>query len=242
MKKRVLAIGHSHLGALEFFLRSKQEFSEFELEIVQLLSSEYADIEQDSDGRTARTLRQKDENCDLVVLAISGNEHQMMGLVNHPRPFDFVLPERPDLPLQKDREIVPFELIRDTLESWMKPDLFRKMSELLTRPMFQLEPPPPVLDEEHIRNHAGIFREKIDKFGVNHPAIRFKLWRVSSNLIASYCAKFGIEFLPVPAEAVGPEGFLHYMALCPDPTHANGWYGALVVHQLRELLDRRKNA
>jgi len=241
LKKKALVVGHSHLGALEFFSRSKDCSLEFDLDFVQLLAKEF---DPGSNARAADelafVLRKKAASADLCVLSISGNEHQMMGLVNHPRPFDFVLPERPEIPLLAGREVVPFEIIEDALRSWMREDLFEELSRIITIPAVQLESPPPILDHDHITRYSGIFKDKIETLGINHPMVRYKLWRTSCRITKSFCEKFSIRYVEAPPEAIGPEGFLHYKALSPDPTHANAWYGGLVVNQIRQLLNQDK--
>jgi hypothetical protein len=240
LNKRVLAVGHSHLGALEFFASLNNPMHDFQIEFMQLLSEEFAySTGPDAEVRLIQTLRKKAAQCDLAILCISGNEHQMIGLINHPRAFDFVSPLEPDLPLLVNREIVPGDIIRDALASMIRGDLFRTIAENLSIPKYQLEPPPPILDHAHITTYAGVFKEKIAELGINDPGVRLKLWRLCSHLTRSVCERHSIGYVPAPIAAVGPEGYLHCDALSPDPTHANAWYGGLIMSQIEELFVRR---
>src|SRR2546430_12243633 len=58
----------------------------------------------------------KSEGCDLIFSCIGGNDHNVFGLVEHPQPFDFVLEERPELPLCLGRECIPTQIVSAALE------------------------------------------------------------------------------------------------------------------------------
>jgi hypothetical protein len=176
-----------------------------------------------------------------VFSAIGGACHHTLGLLVHPRPFDFVLPSAPDLPLE-DVGIVPFDGVRAALAGLMEPYL--KMMEQLVRAapcrVFHLEPPPVYGDERRMAPDLPalpIYKEypsaHRDRVRVSPRHLRYKLWRLHSEVLAEFCRVHGIEFVPHPPMAADVHGFLdepYYL----DPMHANHAYGDLVLRQMEE--------
>lgn len=227
--RAILAIGQSHLAAhirgyqsarrtdwprIRFLLLSRQEFRP-PLENGKL---------------NARILEALQEGAaDYVFCAVAGNEHNALGLVNHPRRFDFVLPEAPTLPLQADAEILPSGVVL----AWLKQRLerlslpfMRQLREAVRVPIWALEPPPPIPSEGHIERYAEpVFRARIEKLGIAPAVFRFKVWRLQSALLRGFCEQLGIGFIDVPAETQDPHGMLAEPFWWRDATHANGEFG-----------------
>jgi hypothetical protein len=178
---------------------------------------------------------------DLHVSLVGGNDHNIFGLLNHPRPFDFVLPEDPTLPLERDREILPAGLVVRELTARMA-DRFRELRAyrraVPERPLAHIESPPPVPSEAHIRRYPGVFAALIDKQGVSPAVLRFKLWRLHSMICRQLCSELDIHFVPVPPEMRDERGMLIEAAWNPDPTHGNQLYGEHVLAQLAALTQR----
>jgi hypothetical protein len=61
---------------------------------------------------TAKRLREPGP----VFSFVGGIAHLSLAIWKHPQPFDFVLPEAPDLPLEPDAELVPSDAMRTVLE------------------------------------------------------------------------------------------------------------------------------
>jgi hypothetical protein len=180
---------------------------------------------------------------DVVVLAIGGTAHCVFGLLEQPQPFDFVLDG--DTPPAAGRDCVPLALVRESLAAtslYTHQRLLRQhLVALLARPLAQLESPAPPADSAHIHRHPGKYRDLIDERGVAPPALRHKLWRLHSAMVADECRALGIGYVPVPPCTLDAAGFLAPQALAQDPTHANAWYGRAVVEQLLRRHARQRD-
>ncbi len=62
------------------------------------------------------------------------------------------------------------------------------------------------------------------------------------DLLCSHASKNGVQFLPVPHEAVDSDGFLRTECSDPDVTHASTEYGALVWSALSAHLKEEVSA
>jgi hypothetical protein len=172
-----------------------------------------------------------------VFSAVGGSVHSMMGMVRHPRPFDFVLPSRPDLPMVDGAEIVPFAAIRgamaDAVEEYLQ--IMRLVVALATGPVFHLEPPPPLADGDRVEADVPwMFFPDLTR-EVAPAGLRYKCWRLHSELVAAFCAEHGVTLIPAPQEAMDSHGYLkpeHYL----DAMHVEASYGALVLAQMKRAL------
>ena len=63
--------------------------------------------------------------------------------------------------------------------------------------------------------------------------LRYKIWRLHSDIVALVCAENGIDYLTHPPQAVDDEGFLR-PEFSRDGIHANEAYGALQLRQMQE--------
>jgi hypothetical protein len=171
-----------------------------------------------------------------VFSLVGGAVHQDVGLMRHPRPFDFVWPERPELPLIEGAEIIPFSALHAAMAVRTRPylEIMSAVREAVAGRMFHLESPPTYAEEELPADDPG-FYDYFGKDAAFSPAwLRFKLWRVHSAIVAAHCATEGITFVPHPAEAVTEAGFLR-AEFHGTPAHANKVYGRLLVAQMRDL-------
>lgn len=170
------------------------------------------------------------------VAALGGNAHIVLGLTRNPRPFDFVLPERPDLPLEPGAELTPYAMFCAALKTammsyvWQMVALRQAVGEFIC-----LETPPPSGDDAYVVAHLGGYAP--DPSNIVSRAMRYKIWRAHSALLAEFCAGIGARFLAVPPEAQDAEGFLRPECHGNDATHANAFYGELVSRQIERALD-----
>jgi cephalosporin hydroxylase/GT2 family glycosyltransferase len=173
-----------------------------------------------------------------VFSLIGGAVHQDVGLVLHPRPFDFVWPGDPDLPLAAGAEIVPFDAVHAALfeRTQHYRDIMDAVRAATDGPVFHLESPPTYEAEELPQDDPGFFHMFGQDAQFSPAWFRFKLWRAHSAIIADHCAESGITFLPHPPEAVDARGFLR-AAFHGTPAHANAAYGALLLRQMRHAAD-----
>ena len=168
-----------------------------------------------------------------VVSMVGGNVHNFLGLMRAPIPFDFVLPEAPDLPLEAGARIIPYSAMQACLEELMRDDratlaaLRRQFSGVL----LHLESPPPPRDDAYVVQWLGTFRDFNDTGEIVSATLRYKLWRLHSTIVKRFCHDLGIILAEAPLETRDAEGFLARQAY-QDATHANAWYGSRLVGQL----------
>jgi len=225
-----VCIGHSHAQALAL----AAALNGVALDTINFWLSGEPWLRDEAETRLRPDLAQRIAQGRLVLSVLGGSAHTVLGQVEHPRPFDFVLPSEPDLPVDARRELVPAEAVRAKLTE-MAMEFLQNLPVLLryaTGPVIQMEPPPPVADADRIAPHVpwGFFPGQPRVIAPKW--LRYKLWRMHSEVIATVCARHGIGYSRVPAGARDAEGFLdpHYDA---DGSHANGSYGALVLDALR---------
>ena len=181
-----------------------------------------------------------------VFSFIGGAVHQDIGLVVHPLPFDFVWPERPDLPLTPGADIIPFDALHAAMLEQTRHfrDIMSAVRAAVDGPVFQMESPPTFEHEALPQNDPGFYYLFGADAAFSPPWLRYKLWRVHSGIIAAHCQTIGIEFISCPAETVDARGFLQE-AYHGTPAHANVAYGALILQQMQKAAvgyDAQKNA
>jgi hypothetical protein len=110
--------------------------------------------------------------------------------------------------------------------------LLRQQIEL---PMYQIESPPPIPDNQFLTEQQSPFSGKIKEFGVAPAAFRMKLWLLQAELINEKCAELRIGYLRRPQKAVDAQGFMLRPGWRADGVHTNAWYGELVLEQLDQL-------
>jgi hypothetical protein len=176
----------------------------------------------------------------FLYASVSGNEYLYVGHTEHPRRFDFCLPERPDLPIRSGVEIIAPSLMRTTLERSMENALaiMSALREATDIPMVFIQSPPPVFSNEHIRNNPGPFTEAIQENGVTPPSLRMKLWLLQSSIYRQRCEDLGCRYLEVPEQTVDDSGFLQQPGSWADSVHANPWYGEIVLKRIESEFHR----
>lgn len=180
-------------------------------------------------------------NARTIFLSIRGNHHSILGLVNHPVPFDFILKDNPNLPLNDNAYIIPYVQVYEVMYNMIKDKVLfpiKLFSKIIKNDIYYLESPPPNPSDEHIKKYPEIFKDKIEKYGVSPKTLRFKLWRLHSSIIKMTCNECGIHFISVPEDSIDGEGFLKEKYWVEDPTHANAQYGKLVIDQIKSISDK----
>ncbi len=178
-----------------------------------------------------------------VFSMVGGAVHQDVGLMQHPRPFDFVWPESPDLPLTPGAEIIPFAALHAAMLARTQYflDVTSAVQDAADGPVLHIESPPTYWAEALPDNDPGFYLY----FGANPvfspPWLRWKLWRVHSAIVASHAAARGIGFIPHPPCSLDAEGFLAE-AFHGTAAHANAAYGALVLGQMQAAMAEHRLA
>jgi hypothetical protein len=172
----------------------------------------------------------------FIASMIGGNSHNVLGLIRSDTPFDFVLPESPDLPLEAGARIVPHGALKACLEGWLH--YHRSTLDALRRQypgrVLHLESPPPPSDDAFVAASLEDFSKGNTSTDVVSAALRYKLWRLHSTIVEHTCHELGIAFVQAPLEARDHAGFLAPQAY-GNATHANAWYGSRVLFQLEAI-------
>lgn len=253
---KVVFIGHSHLRALRlaYVARTKRlaeagAHNGRPAEFVPLSAPAFAPRLDVPDGskqifnrRTVKAL--SGPSVAAIVSCIGGNAYNVFGLTNHPCPFDFVLAEDPTLALDAKAQILPCNAVRQSLKRRLANNirLLTALRAQTDRPIFHLESPPPIPSERHIRSNPGRFRDRIAECGVAPPTLRYKLWRLQSDLVREACEALDIAFVSVPRVTQDKAGMMVERGWARDATHGNSWYGARVLNTVLTTLTRADSA
>lgn len=172
---------------------------------------------------------------DLVVASVRGNYHSVIGLVRHPEPFDFVLEDDPDLPVDESLTLIPSAQMRDIMLEGIGEQMLAMLSALvdrLGRQVIAIGPPPPVQDNDYILANARMIQDgDFAQVVITPPLIRYKIWRLHALMLAEHCRAIGIRHVSPPADTLDGQGYLLPEFRDQDPTHGNAYYG-------RKLLDK----
>jgi hypothetical protein len=187
---------------------------------------------------TDQTRERIGEHAGPVFSLIGGSTHVVLGMLVHPRPWDFVLPGAEHLPLAPGTEVIPSDAVKQVMSGLMREylEITLQVREVATGALFYMEPPPPSADVErmvpHIMGHAAMIPGMRPE--IAPAAFRYKLWRLQSSLLEAHCKEHGIGFVPRPGATADEQGFL-YPDYFGDGSHGNTAYGALVLEQMRRL-------
>jgi hypothetical protein len=226
----LFCVGHSHLHCVQ----AASAEAGVPLEVVNFWEDASALENGMQDPILKASLRSRiSDHAGIVFSYIGGGAHTVIGLLSHPRRYDFVLPELPELPLDPRAEILSHAAMRASLLVHAEPyfKLMRHVKSLAAR-MVHMEPPPPGANGENIAPHVPwpLFPGMLQEVAPAH--LRYKVWRLHSAMVAEFCDVEGIFFLPHPEAAVDSGGFLldDYFH---DGIHANKMYGELLLKQMQ---------
>lgn len=181
---------------------------------------------------------------DLLVTLLRGNQFNSMGLIQHPRPFDLIVPEVSELSPNPAAEIIPLQTMRAYFERTLRTGYGKQLlrfAEACGAQVACLAPPAPKEDTDHImRNAETYFRDHgVSDFGVTPAIVRLKLWTLQQQALASFCKRHDLLFFGNPTEARDEAGYLRRQYYARDATHGNAGYGELVLQQIGTFMDRR---
>lgn len=171
----------------------------------------------------------------VFISMFGGNAHNALTLLEHPTPFDIILPEEPGRPRIPNAEVVPYRYIESFIRRLAEGYILNMtcLRNAYREPVVHIESPPPIGDNDFVLAHLEqYFLDQTRHPRVAPRELRYKLWRLHSKIIREAATAFGVDFLPAPAASVDPEGFLAREAYGSDSTHAGAAYG---LHILKEL-------
>ncbi len=231
----VLVVGHSHMDCLRKAAIERGS----DLNCLYLWLTREPVIRDDGEVRLGPNITNRLE--PEVVALVGGAAHDLLGLIRHPTPFDFVLPEQPDLPMDPDATIIPYAAAVAAVDGLIGGDE-AELAGLIAATgchVRQIESPPPSGNNSQLAPDISLIAKmwkrplEADR-PPSEPWLRYKLWRIHSTLVRQRCEAAGVEFVPVPEKALVDGAFL-----APEfyayPCHANAAYGALVLEQLGML-------
>ena len=256
---KLLGVGHSHLIAVTLAARKRRQLgvkSSTEFSAISLQNEEYQPVissggmvfTEKLDRVIEKELAKKP---DLVFSSIAGNEHAVFGLLQQEVPYDFVLCSKPDLPVSDTANSIAYSVIKEILYRRFHLGRHLEMLSLLRKKcvcLYHLEAPPPIFDVQHILAHLDTaFQNKLAKLGkedrcsrldesvVAPPYLRYKLWRLQSEIFKEACEQMEISFIPAPANTMDENGFLKQQYWSIDATHGNVAYGEEVLQVLEKI-------
>jgi hypothetical protein len=194
-------------------------------------------IRLDAAFRRALDAASSELDSPRFISCVGGNTHNALSLLRFARPFDFVLSDQPELPLDDSAEIVPEGAIAETIAMKARgsTNLLKCLALELDVRIVHVESPPPIGDDRYcIAALDTMFRKEIGDRGIAPPMLRYKMWRLHSRIFKDVCNESGLQFLPAPAGAMDENGFL-VRECYGSATHANSRYGELVIQQLETM-------
>lgn len=176
---------------------------------------------------------------DLLVSTIGGNHDAVLGLIQHPVPFDVMMPGSEPFDELPGIVMIPYAQMKAQLElavSMRDRKKLRHLRKLARCAMIHLAPPPPKEDSvmlQRMRSPGYFFRVGgIAERGVSPPSLRLKLWQIQMSVLSDVAAELGIQLLPPPLPTITPDGFLKPEYFGKDASHANSAYGEALLDQI----------
>ena len=175
---------------------------------------------------------------DVVLSMIGGNQHAVFSTIQHPQRFDFLEPDGKQV-AEEGAELIPYRALTSFFEKGIRNRDGKSLEALrqaTSARMIHIIPPPPKSDSEFIRQyHESVFaNEGITSHGVSSPALRLKFWNLQTRLLKTLCDELGIEVMMPPTVSVDHKGFLARDYYANDATHANYFYGELLLREVEQ--------
>lgn len=239
-KRRVLVFGDSHVEALQQALQERGAtrrgitIEAFYRKVPAMNGGFRGDTTLDEFKERAQELGPK----DMVVSMLRGNVHHMVGMVQHPEPYDFLLPGDDTSP-EDGKTLIPYKVLEDFFLRRLGKDtepvhFFRRRTDAC---VCHLMAPPPKEGTKHIMQGPQVFLlMHIKELGVSPAPLRQKFWQLQKRVMEQIFADYEVPLIPVPKECLSERGFLREEYSAPDATHANKEYGKLLIKQIEKLV------
>ncbi|MCA0873477.1 hypothetical protein LCL97_21815 [Seohaeicola saemankumensis] len=233
MSRKYLMVGMSHIQCLKAALREDEAA---QVEIVNLKQNKDLWSRQTAKIKTGRF---KTRDPDVVCICIGGNEHNQLGLLDHPEPIAVGSAELGLAPGADDaapRQLIPRAVMRDAMKAMMhKHDQMTAQlhADFPNARFIHLSSPPPIADGDHVLGNLGIFKDKLHS-GIGPVTLRKTLYDLQVELTREQAEALGAEFLPAAPGALTEDGFLKDGFYNNDPSHGNAAYGRLMLDRIFE--------
>lgn len=179
---------------------------------------------------------QADRACQTLFVTLRGEEYFNLAIAGVAHPFDFVLPQRPDLAPLPDRALLPLEAVQQQLDAQLARTLLTLTAVRKLCPRLQtvrLASPPPA-SSAAVAAWAAT-RDRPEQIHKVPTSVRLKLWLLAEQRSVQFATGLGMQCLPVPVETLDPMGTLR-ADLMQDGIHGNARYGALVCAQMAAIV------
>ena len=239
--------GHSHLAVLQRAwdsLSNKPDFSKHRAHFFIIDHKNIYEFFSIVDGiaepsdKLIKQINAIIEGADDVemMLSLAGNDHSIIGLAKTEHDY-LVMGAGPDTAKQQNNQILSHDLLSAVFEERLVgvKQLIPQLMVCFQVKAYMLASPPPLIDEQRIKNHPGVFAEILEQFGVNRSQNRLSLWQIQNQVMQQYANDNLIEFISNPQEIFDDDGFLSENFSGNDPTHGNDEYGILVLKNLFAL-------
>lgn len=242
--RRALLFGDSHSYAVQRALERRQKRGQSIPVVAHRLLKMKNDIQVgDTSFETFLKIVGRLHADDIVLSMVGGNQHAVFSTIQHPQPFDFMMPN--DSAASPDAALVPFRAINELFDSGIRNgdgESLRAIRTATSARVIHIIPPPPKSDNSFIeRYHETVFaKQGIESCGVSSPALRLKFWMLQTRILEELCAELDIEVMLPPASAVDEAGFLLSDYYAKDATHANADYGELLIREIEAALALEK--
>lgn len=227
---KLLLIGHSHVAC---FMKSAKKFPNARVLNLQSLKNL-----QNMQGYMLDAIRREIGNFEpeVVCLSLKGNDHNVLTLLEHPVPFTIASNvESPDR--YSERWPIPYNVIKQVLAARIQEKIEELATELFSAfpnaKRFYLPPPPPIADWNHIKDNPGIFGEKLH-LGFAPLGLKLAIYEIQIDILKKLCKKLDANFIGIDQRFKTADGFLKSDFFNNDPTHANSFYGELMMKVIFE--------
>lgn len=228
--KRILVLGNSHTENLRAAAAQAEGLDvQCDVRWVKLKAdARFGDLTLDDAFAALKALSAD----DVAVLSLFGTSHNVIGLLNHPRPYGIMEPGDPIENLGS-AELIPHAALRSEIRAKLtQTATLSGLVEAAPCPVFHLAPPPPKADLSFVNKKSNYRGVDIAEAGFAPAQQRLKFWRLEQHVLDEVMTSLGGAAIAPPSEALTDEGFLAEPFHANDATHANLAYGKLVLEQL----------
>jgi len=235
--EKLLFIGNSHMGAYVAAARSRTDVT---FQFLKIADARYLRCHKRIDQQWQVTGALKDDLSAAIadgyriISCIGGNAHNVFGMIQHPRAYDFVLPQAPELPLTQGAEIIPLATVKAALTKQARGHIEKITALASVGAACHIESPPPVYCDDFVGQNANRYfqDQNLGDLGVSPSYLRYKLWALHSEIIREGIAAANIPFVPTSPDVLDQHGYLREDLTTHDATHANEDYGLLMLDHI----------
>lgn len=177
---------------------------------------------------------QQEDSC--ILSFVDGNSHSALSALQHPTPYDFVLPGHEDWGMQPGFQPLPPELIRRQILPYQLNAIAALALMRIALPqarIIHVLPPPPSHAERFLMCPEA-FGDRVSQFGITPTLVRRKYHALANRIMHEETQGFGIELLEPPRACYDTDGTL-LTQYVEGATHGNAAYGELLAEQIRNL-------